>query len=128
MFHAELCKLPAGRPCLGTAPSQAPNYIMVKGGWDTSNLTYSAELASGIPSSAGGHTVIISTSSWPARVRYVELSEVAVDRGGCDCHHAVITEVEVDAFVTTTTSQCAATSAVALVNESALQPIQLCSA
>ena len=90
-------------------------------------MTYSAELASGIASTEGGHTVSISTTSWPARVRYVELSEVIVDRGGCNCHHAIITEIEVEAFATTTISQCAATTTVTLLNESALQPIQLCS-
>ena len=115
------------RDCMPPQRSQAPNYILVKGGWGPSNLTYSAELASGIPSTEGGHTVSISTTSWPARVRYVELSEVIVDRGGCNCHHAIITEMEVEAFATTTTSQCAATTTVTLLNESALQPIQLCS-
>ena len=105
---------------------QGPNYILVRGGWGPNNLTSSAELSSGLPATAGSHTVTISTVAWSARVRYVELSEIGVDRGACDCQHAVITEMGVNVFANTAASQCEAQLDSSLVNETALEPLRLC--
>lgn len=98
----------------------------MRGGWGPNNLTFSAELSSGLSATAGSHTVTISTVAWSARVRYVELSEIVLDRGSCDCQHAVITELEVGVFANTAASQCEARLDSSLVNETALQPLQLC--